>query len=58
MDIEYYTDIFENADFPFDAENYWPSTFSYEKQGEIYFSIPVSHSLGDYAIVKFTPETK
>ena len=58
MDIESYTDIFENADFPFDAENYWPSTFSYEKQGEIYFSIPVSHSLGDYAIVKFTPETK
>ena len=41
-----------------DAENYWASDFSYEKQGEIYFSIPVSHSLGDYAIVKFTPETK
>ncbi len=58
MDIEYYTDIFENADFPFDAESTWPSTFSYEKQGEIYFSIPVSHVMGDYAIVKFTPETK
>ena len=58
MDIDYYTDIFEHADFPFDAETFWPSSFSYEKQGVIYFSIPVSHVLGDYAIVQFTPETK
>lgn len=58
MDIQYYTQIFEEADFPFDASKTWPSSFCYEKQGEIYFSIPVSHALGDYAIVKFIPETK
>lgn len=58
MDIAYYTDIFTKADFPFDAEVTWPSSFSYEKQGIIYFSIPVPHAIGDYAIIKFTPETK
>ncbi|MDO5416435.1 MAG: hypothetical protein Q4F29_04475 [Lachnospiraceae bacterium] len=58
MDIEYYTDIFRTADFPFDAKTTWPSSFSYEKQGVIYFSIPTAHVLGDYAIVKFTPDTK
>lgn len=58
MDIDYYTDIFTHADFPFDAETTWPSSFSYERQGVIYFSIPVNHAIGDYLIVKFTPETK
>lgn len=58
MDINYYTEIFTQADFPFDAETTWPSSFSYERQGVIYFSIPVPHALGDYLIVKFTPETK
>ncbi|MDO4329694.1 MAG: hypothetical protein Q4C66_10200 [Lachnospiraceae bacterium] len=58
MDIEFYTHMFQHADFPLDPDGTWPSSFSYEKQGEIYFSIPVSHALGDYVIVKFTPETK
>ncbi len=58
MDIAFYTEIFEHADFPLDSNGTWPSSFSYEKQGEIYFSIPVTHALGDYVIVKFTPETK
>lgn len=58
MDIQYYTQIFKEADFPFDPSETWPSSFCYEKQGEIYFSIPVSHASGDYAIVKFIPETK
>lgn len=57
-DINGYTAIFEEADFPLDPSKGWPSSFSYEKQGEIYFSIPVSHAAGDYAVVKFTPETK
>lgn len=57
-DINGYTKIFEEADFPLAASPAWPSSFSYEKQGEIYFSIPVSHAAGDYAIVQFTPETK
>lgn len=58
MDLDYYTGIFQEADFPFDAAATWPSTFSYEQQGVIYFSVPVSHAVGDYVIVKFTPETK
>lgn len=58
MDIDYYTDIFTHADFPFDAEKTWPSSFSYERQGVIYFSIPADHAIGDYLIVKFTPDTK
>ncbi len=58
MDVDYYTEIFTQADFPFDAEKTWPSSFSYERQGEIYFSIPVEHAIGDYVIVKFTPDTK
>ncbi len=57
-DIDYYTEMFEEADFPFDAASSWPSTFSYEQEGEIYFSIPVPHSLGDYVLVKYTPSTK
>lgn len=55
-DIMDYTAMFEQADFPFDAE--FPTVFSYEKQGNIYFSIPVPHALGDYAIVRYTPDTK
>lgn len=51
-----YTEMFTQADFPFNSA--FPQSFSYEKQGNIYFSIPVPHALGDYAIVKFTPDTK
>lgn len=58
QDINFYTSLFEQADFPLEPFAEWPSSFSYEKLGEIYFSIPVSHALGDYVIVKFTPETK
>lgn len=54
--LKTYTDMFTQADFPFDSA--FPQSFSYEKQGNIYFSIPVPHALGDYAIVKFTPDTK
>lgn len=58
MDVSFYTELFEHADFPLDDSETWPASFSYEKQGEIYFSIPVSHAIGDYVIVKFIPETK
>ena len=51
-----YTKMFTNADFPFTGS--FPQSFSYEHQGVIYFSIPVSHALGDYAIVMFAPDTK
>lgn len=54
--IEAYTNLFNQADFPFSGA--FPQSFSYEDEGTIFFSIPVPHELGDYAIVKYTPETK
>ena len=29
-----------------------------EKDGDIYLIVPVSHAAGDYALVKYSPETK
>lgn len=54
--LEYYTRLFNEADFPFNLQS--PDSFSYEHEGDIYFSIPVPHALGDYAIVVYTPDTK
>lgn len=54
--LEAYTDMFTKADFPF--EGTFPQSFSYEHQGVIYFSIPVPHALGDYAIVMYAPDSK
>ena len=54
--LEAYTQMFTNADFPLDGT--FPESFSYEDQGVIYFSIPVPHALGDYAIVMFAPDSK
>lgn len=62
--MEQYTKLFQNADFPLKTSNSltgaftFPGTFSYEHEGTIFFSIPVAHALGDYAIVAYTPETK
>ncbi len=54
--LEAYTDMFTKADFP--IEGAFPESFSYEHQGVIYFSIPVPHALGDYAIVMYAPDSK
>ncbi|MGN0987936.1 MAG: hypothetical protein ACI4OO_08895 [Otoolea sp.] len=56
LTLEQYTEMFENADFP--IGDTFPESFSYEYEGNIYFSIPVSHALGDYAIVMFSPSSK
>ncbi|MFR5602391.1 MAG: hypothetical protein ACLTKI_08675 [Lachnospiraceae bacterium] len=58
QDKDYYESLFKQADFSVEENAAFPESFSYEKQGLIYFSIPVQHALGDYAIVKYTPETK
>lgn len=58
LDIDTLTAIFDGADFPLSSEAMWPESFSYEKQGVIYFSMPVPHALGDYVIVTFDPSTK
>lgn len=36
----------------------WPEIFSYEKQGIVYVSIPLSSELGNYAIIKYSPDNK
>lgn len=54
--LDQYTTLFTNADFS-DAGTF-PEVFSYEHEGNIYFSIPVSHEAGDYAIVMFSPDGK
>lgn len=56
LTLDQYTGIFEQADFP--VGDTFPESFSYEYEGNIYFSIPVSHALGDYAIVMFSPSSK
>lgn len=60
MSMDQYTSLFNQADFPL-KETSGKDTFrcfSYEEDGTIFFSIPVSHALGDYAIVMYTPDTK
>lgn len=56
--MEALTAVFENTDFPLSGKETWPESFSYEKQGRIYFSLPIPHALGDYVIVEFDPATK
>lgn len=59
--IESYTNLFNEADFPLkssDKEGAFPESFSYLNQSTLYFSIPVPHALGDYAIVSFPIDGK
>ncbi len=61
--LETYTKMFQNADFPIEAASSghtpaFPESFSYEDSGTIIISIPVPYSLGDFALIKYTPETK
>lgn len=61
--LEAYVKMFQNADFSTKAASsdntpVFPESFSYEDHGTIIVSIPVPHSLGDFALIKYTPETK
>lgn len=63
MEISSYAKLFQEADFPIktklpDGTPAFPDSFSYADKGNIVFSIPVPHALGDYALVSYTPETK
>lgn len=60
MSVEQYTQMFEQADFPHGTseEMSFPESFSYTHEGVLYFSIPVPHALGDYAIVTFNMDGK
>ena len=50
--------VFAACDFPSLKDGTFPHAFSYEKDGDIYLIVPVSHAAGDYALVKYSPETK
>lgn len=61
--LDEYMKMFQTADFPLesaasDSAPVFPESFSYEDHGTIMVSIPVPHSLGDFALIKYTPETK
>ncbi len=57
-DIETLTEILEDCDFRADVSDRLPRSFSYELGGDIFMAVPVSHELGGYAIVWYTPDTK
>ncbi len=61
--LETYSKMSQKADFPMEVASSgrtpaFPESFSYEDHGTIIVSIPVPHSLGDFALIKYTPETK
>ena len=60
MSVKEYTQMFEQADFPLSTAEgaAFPESFSYTHEGVLYFSIPVPHALGDYAIVTFNMDGK
>lgn len=58
LDIDSLTAVFDGADFPLASDTQWPESFSFEKLGTIYFSMPLPHALGDYVLVAFDPATK
>jgi hypothetical protein len=58
--VEDYTNMLKNADFPVKSSDgkTFPSSFSYQNGGDIYFTVPVDHDLGDYVTVIYSPKTK
>ena len=58
--IDYFTDLLNKADFPSKNEDtsIFPESFSYLSNSTLYFSIPVPHALGDYAIVAYPMDGK
>lgn len=58
FDINTLTAILEACDFTVEGLAGFPQSFSYENQGDIFIVIPISHELGDYAIVRYSPDTK
>lgn len=62
LSVDILKTLLEDADFPLIKENDinegFPKVFSYEAGGDIFIAIPVSHELGDYVLVKYSPATK
>lgn len=64
--VDYYYKKLQAADFTggyTEDENKtpaaaWPEIFSYEKQGVVYVSLPVSSDLGGYVLIHYSPDNK
>lgn len=59
--IESFRKLFAGADFSSmkpGGDAVFPESFSYTDKGVLYFSIPVPHALGDYAVIKFNLDGK
>ncbi len=56
--LEDWWEILKQCDFTASGLEGFPQAFSYENEGTIYISVPVSHAIGDFAIVSYTPDTK
>ena len=62
---DYYYKLLQKADFTGsyadaseDATAEWPQVFSYEKEGVVYASLPVSAQYGDYVLIHYSPSNK
>ena len=55
-DTDYYYKKLAEADFS--ETGAFPEYCSFERQGTIFVSVPVSHELGDYALIKYVPDNK
>lgn len=55
--VEYYYNKLKAADFSAGGEG-WPEIFSYEKQGVVYVSLPVSQAAGGYVLIHYSPDNK
>ena len=61
---DYYYKLLQKADFSGGYDEnatpaaHWPEVFSYEKQGVVYISLPVSSELGSYVLIHYSPDNK
>lgn len=56
--LESLTEVLDKCDFTAKDLSGFPESFSYEKGGDIYVCVPITHAMGDYAIVRYSPDVK
>lgn len=48
------SDVFTKADFHNAKMDYWPKSFSYVEDDDLYFTVKLSSKLGNYALIKYS----
>lgn len=48
------TEVFTKADFHNTGMTYWPKSFSYVENDDLYFTVRLSSKLGNYALIKYS----